>query len=246
MTHLSEAILHDTTGIVLTLSDAMVATCLHDYADFFVIDAAARLFSADALQGMIAAAKDKPVFVRVENTSPSTLQYYLNIGADGLILTNIHYAAEAEKAIAACLYPPEGIRPYRPLLMHEDISLQAMNDQITLIVEVAHAQTITQIEEIAEVTGINGLVLSPQRLAVAMEKDLSDVTVQQAMQSVALAARSYDLPFGLEGEAEAEGFNADFRLPYSDAGLLMTGLRRLAPGLTGDSEEDNLHLVASR
>jgi len=246
MTHLSEAILYDTKGIVLTLSDPAIATYLHEHAEFFVIDAAARRFSPEIIQALVLAAKDKPVLVRAENTFASTLQGYLNAGADGLILTNIHHAAEAEKAIHACLYPPEGVRPLRPIFAHEQLSLEAVNDQITLIVEVAHPQTIASIEEIAEVTGINGLLLAPQRLAVAMEKgsDPSHVNVQQALQSVVLAARNYDLPWGMEGEA-AKDFMPNFKLPVSDAQLLRDGLAA-HPVFASQEENEEVFLTAIR
>lgn len=248
MTHLSEAILYDTRGIALTLSDAAVASWLHDYADFFVIDAAARHFAPETVQAIVLAAKDKPVFVRAENTFAHTLQNYLNMGVDGLILTNIHHAAEAERAIHASLYPPEGVRPYRPLFAPRDVSLEAVNDQVTLIVEIAHPQAVAQVEEIAEVTGINGLLLAPQRLAVAMEKgmDAGHVLVRQAMQSVVLAARNYDLPFGIEGEGFDE-FNPNFALPLSDLQLMAAGLKqRLDLTPQDDEDSDGLHLIASR
>ena len=250
MTHLSEAILHDTTGIILTIQDPLIATWLHDHVDFFVIDAAARPFAPGVIQSLITAAKDKPVFVRAEDNAPATLQHYQQLGADGLILTHIHYAAEAEKAIAACLYPPEGVRPYRLLVETNDISLQAINDQLTLIIEVAHPQTIAQIEEIAEVTGVNGLLLAPQRLAVAMEKngDATHVAVQQAMQAVVLAARSYDLPCGLEaGEGALPDFTPHFRLPHSDAQLLINGLQKTNGFVKAAFQEDEeIYLTAIR
>lgn len=224
MSHLSEAILHDTTGITLTLHDASIAAMLRDYADFFVIDAASRPFSAQMIQSIIHAARDVPVLVRTENCLPSTLQGYLNLGVDGLILTDINHAAEAEKAIAACLYPPEGVRHYRVATPADKVSLQALNDQITLIVEITSQQAITQISEICEVTGINGVLVSPSRIAVALERhfDVDDDHVQASLRQVHVAAHGYELPFGLEGD----GFDctAGFTMNLRDVDLLAYGL----------------------
>lgn len=229
MSHLSESILHNTNGLTLTIQDSAVVTMLRTSVDFFVIDAAACPMSSDTLRPMIAAAGDTPVLVRVENTLPSTVQNYLNLGVDGLILTGIQYAAEAEKAIAACLYPPEGVRPYRGHASDGDISLQALNDQITLIVEIATPQCVAQIEEICEVTGINGVLVSPTRLAVAMEQGL-DTTQDEAqarLRHVFSVAQSYELPFGLEGE----GFDcmAGFTVKGSDRDALAYGVAHFFP-----------------
>lgn len=257
MSHLSEAILHDTKGIVLTLQDASIASMLREYADFFVIDAAARPFSNQVIQEIVYAAQDTPVLVRTADNLPSTLQAYLNCGVDGLILTGINHAIEAEKAIAACLYPPEGIRQYRASVATQQFSLQALNDQITFIVEITTPQAITQIDEICEVTGINGILVSPTRMAVSMERnfDTDSDDVQAGLRQLHTASRGYELPFGLEGE----GFDctADFSLNWCDAELLMQGLERVAGTrsqgsatgkITIDQEDDEfgLQLVARR
>lgn len=228
MSHLSEAILRDTNGVILTLQDAMVASLLRDYADFFVIDAASRPFPSNVIQEIVFAARDTPVLVRVENNLPSTLQNYLNLGVDGLILTDVHYASEVEKAIASCLYPPEGIRHYRGASNVQPVSLQALNDQVTLIVEICSPQAVTQIEEICEVTGINGVLVSPERIAVAMEAgfETAQENVQACLRQVYTSSRGYELPFGLEGE----GFDCepDFGLALRDVDLLTRNLVQVA------------------
>lgn len=261
MSHLSEAILHNTNGAVLSLHDASIAALLRDHVDFFVIDAAARPFEAEMVQQIVHAARDVPVLLRVANSTAATLQDFLNCGVDGLILTDIMHAADAEKAIASCLYPPEGIRHYRAALTAQQPSLQALNDQITLIVEIASPLAVTQIDEICEVTGINGILVSPTRLAIAMEEGFScdSDTVQAALRQLHVAAKGYELPFGLEGA----GFDADadFTLHMRDADLLLQGLERVS-GLvasekmmtsqlddnvfTDDEPDSGLHLVARR
>lgn len=232
MSHLSEAILRDTNGLTLHLRDTAVIAMMRDYADFFLIDAAARPASPGMIAAAVAAAGNMPVLVRVENIAPSCLQAYLALGVDGLVLTGIQYAAEAEKAIISCLYPPEGVRPYRGIYHKDAVSLQALNDQITLIVEIATPQAVTQIAEICEVTGINGVLVSPQRLAVAMEHgfDAENSAVQAGIRHVCAVAKSYELPFGLEGDGfDSAGYDADFSIRGSDTGFLAKGLAQVFP-----------------
>lgn len=227
MTHLSEAILRNTKGLGLILHDPLAVRSLRGAVDFFLLDLAARPCDPSMLDALILAAGETGFLVRPGVVSAPVLQGLLNAGVDGLILPDMHYAAELEKIIASCLYPPEGIRPYRPVMAQEKTALDALNDQITFVVEVNHPQTLTQLEDIAEVTGINGLLVCPERLSVAMEKggDTDHPAVQQALQTIARVAASYELPWGMEGESEAlSGLNPDFVLPVRDIDVLVNSL----------------------
>ena len=239
MTHLSEAILNNTTGAVLTLHDSYACRLVKDHVDFLVYDAAARPVSVDVLKNLIAAAGDTPFLVRAEDSQPTTLQRYLNLGVDGLIFPDIRFAVDAEKAIAACLYPPEGSRPSRAFDLDGSMSLQVLNDQLTLIVEIAHPQAVAQIDEIAEVVGVNGILIAPARLAVAMEKPadpdvlLDDADVLNAIHSVIRSARSFEMPVGIEQPTQQQDHgtaiweDTQFSLPIHDAALLRDVIDRI-------------------
>lgn len=253
MTHLSEAILRDTKGMNLIFHDPIIVQNIRAHLDFLLLDCATRPCDTNVIATLLAASGDTNFLVRPATTEKSVLQGLLNIGVDGLVLPDIHYAAELEKVIASCLYPPEGIRPYRPVVAHEKIILDALNDQITFVVDVAHPQTVAQLEEIAEVTGINGLLVSPQRLSVAMEKggDVNHPTVQQALKTIARIAATYELPFGIEGP-ETFDLNPDFTIPTRDIDLLLNGLQRKENGYNAanqdDEDEDNYNpfMLAAR
>ncbi|MDB5477687.1 MAG: 4-hydroxy-2-oxo-heptane,7-dioate aldolase [Alphaproteobacteria bacterium] len=242
MTVLSEAILHNTRGVILLLHDPLVVQILRGQADFFLLDCAARPCSPEIVTALMHAAGETQFLVRPENTDKATLQKYLNLGVDGLVLPDIHYAAELEKIIATCLYPPEGLRPYRPLMPADKISLEAINDQITFIVEIAHIQTAVQLSEIAEVTGVNGFLVSPQRLSIAMEKgsDAAHPSVQQALQSIAKTAASYELPWGIEGSESIENMTANFTVAVRDIDLLsaQSNAAIAAPQKEEEDEDD--------
>lgn len=243
MTHLSEAILRETTGLTLVLHDPLVVQQTRSAVDFFLLDCASRPCDNQVITSLMYAAGETPFIVRAPNNVPATLHGLLNIGVDGVIMPDIHYAAELEKAIAACLYPPEGLRPYRPVVTQDKIMLDAINDQITFVVEVNHPQTITQLEEIAEVTGINGLLVCPQRLSVAMEKggDVTHTAVQQALQTIARIAATYELPWGIEG-TETFDLQPDFTVPSRDLDILLGGLKKKENAFTPaqlDEEDDD-------
>lgn len=242
MTHLSEAILNDTKGISITLSDPAVAQTAKDKFDFIVLDATTRDFSTDLLRHFILAANGKPVLVRVSDLSTAYLQRYLNENIDGLILANIQHAGDVEKALAACLYPPEGVRPF--IGAPGDIALQAMNDQLTLIVEIAQPTAVAQIEDIVEVTGVNGVLLSPRKLAVAMERgfntDHSDV--QQAIKAVVQVAQNVELPWGIEGLWSGQ-LDPRFAIACSDVELLQYGMDSVVPVIEEDEQPSGLRAM---
>ncbi len=225
---ISEAILHNTQGLSLVLHDPLLVQTVRDQVDFVMLDCAARPCDTQTLTLLQNAVGETTFFVRPADTSKGNLQGLLNLGVDGLVLTDVHYASELEKIIAACLYPPEGIRPYRPIVPQQKIMLEAINDQITFIIEVAHPQTVAQLEEIAEVTGVNGFLVCPERLAVALEKggDINHPAVIHAMQMIARVASSYDIPWGIEGfstENNPYNLQPNFTIPGCDLDLFATG-----------------------
>jgi 2-keto-3-deoxy-L-rhamnonate aldolase RhmA len=243
MTMISEAILHNTQGLSLVIHDPLVVQAVRGTVDFIVLDCAARNCDPSVVSALHNAAGDTPFLVRPQHIQRGTLQNLLNMGVDGLVLTDIHHATELEKIMAACLYPPEGTRPYRPVIPQEKIMLEAINDQITFVIEVAHPQTIAQLEEIAEVTGVNGFLVSPERLAVALEKggDVTHPVVTNALQTVARVAASYDLPWGIEGEIPGD-FTPNFTIPATDMDLFSMGKEAIwgdkKPSLIEEQDDD--------
>jgi 4-hydroxy-2-oxoheptanedioate aldolase len=225
MTQLSEAILHDTNGVTLTFRDPNLCALMRGKADFFVFDAVSNPVSPEILSAMIAASGDTPFLVRC-TANAATAQQYLNMGADGLVLCGIQYASEAEKIMAACLYPPEGTRPYTPcagtkFLPANDLSLETLNDQLTLVLEITHPQAVAQIEDIAEVTGVNGFLINAEKLAVAMEKgfNAAHADVQNAVAKIINAAEAVELPWGCENGTIGKT-DPNFQIVTSDAAML--------------------------
>lgn len=247
MTHLSEAILRNTRGVSLTLGDPTICALLRDRVDFFVYDAVAAPIDNASLAALIAASGDTPFLVRT-HADTYAIQSYLNMGVDGLVLTGIHFAAEAERAVAAALYPPEGIRPYvacagTRFASAHDVSLETLNDQITLVIEMAHPQSAAQANDIAEVTGVDGFLINAEKLAVSMERglDVTHTDVQQAVAQIARAAASFELPLGVDAGLECT-LPADaplsFQIMARDTDMLRAAAMSFFPN-TDDSVATN-------
>ena len=243
MRALSDAILRKTRGVRITLSDPEVCRILTPFVDFIVLDPVASALSPEMLQMMLMVAGDTPVLVRAEDSQAATLQKYLNWGVDGLIIPDVRHAVDTEKALAACLYPPEGMRAYRPsnrpLHKNQEIPLGVLNDQVTLVVEVAHPETVKNIEAIAEVTGLDGLLIAPKALSVAMELEgeLDHPSIKQALVATLKAANDMETPCGLE-DVVSDSLRADFHVLTSDVALLHKAARQVLGEVEENDEED--------
>src|SRR5690606_1038595 len=84
--------------------------------DSLCIDMQHGLVDLDAVTGMLQAttAARKPTLVRVPWNEPSVIMRVLDMGAAGVVVPLVESAEEAERAVAACSYPPRGNRSFGP------------------------------------------------------------------------------------------------------------------------------------
>ena len=98
----------------------------------------------------------------------------LDIGAYGVLIPYINTKEEAERAVAACKYPPEGIRGLAGSTRAAGFGQNSLdyfskaNDEILIIAQVETDQSADNIDEILEVSGIDGIFIGPMDLATNM------------------------------------------------------------------------------
>ena len=103
-------------GAAVSVSDPTITEALADSVDFVWIDQEHNPLSVGEVQGHIMATKGAPAtpIVRVPWNDHVMIKRVLDAGAAGIIVPMVRTAAEARRAVEACLYPPEGIRGYGP------------------------------------------------------------------------------------------------------------------------------------
>ena len=77
----------------------------------------------------------------------------------------------AERAVAACLYPPKGMRsagPVRARLYSGDDYVAHANDEIVIAVMIETAEGIEKMDEIISTPGVDGAYIGPTDLALAL------------------------------------------------------------------------------
>jgi len=98
----------------------------------------------------------------------------LDAGAYGVIIPYVNTRAEAEAAVRACQYPPEGIRGIAgsPRISGYGLNLnrylQRANDEILIITQVETGQAVDNLEEILRVERLDGVFIGPMDLASSL------------------------------------------------------------------------------
>src|SRR5215510_13467148 len=103
-------------GTAVSLSDATVSEALSTVFDFVWIDMEHNPLSLSDVQAHIMATKGSECtpIVRVPWNDPVLMKPVLDIGAAGIVVPFIRTVEDAKLAVAACRYPPEGIRGFGP------------------------------------------------------------------------------------------------------------------------------------
>src|SRR6516165_5848185 len=146
-------------GTAITFTDATVTEALCPLLDFVWIDMEHNALSLETVQAHIMATKasETTPLVRVPWNDPVLIKPVLDIGAAGVIVPLIRTAEEARRAVAACLYPPDGIRGFGPRRPSNYGRLggpefcRAANASVLPMVQIEHIEAVEHIGEILAV-----------------------------------------------------------------------------------------------
>ena len=109
--------------------------------------------------------------VRVPWNEPSIIMKVLDAGAWGVVVPLINSRADAEAAVAACRYPPLGIRSFGPtratLYAGADYAGRA-NDEVLCIVMIETRQALENLDDIMSVPGVDACYIGPADLSLAL------------------------------------------------------------------------------
>ena len=181
--------------------------------DFLVIDAEHGALNIESVQAGIMAtmASDTVPIVRVPNSDEAFIKSVLDAGAGGVLVPQVRGVDEARRAVAACLYPPDGFRgfgPRRPANYernYAEVSATA-NEHIVVWVQIENMNAVREIDDIVRIPHLAGVLIGPNDLAASLElifqKD--HPSVLEAIETVKVAAQSAGLPVGMAGLSDPE------------------------------------------
>lgn len=142
--------------------------------DFVVLDTEHPPYSLETLDTMIAgvyaASSEALPIVRVPLEERNRITRVLNMGAAGIIFPVIETADEAEAAVEAVKYPPEGERTIAPgrgsrYLLEFEEYVETVNDAITTVAMIETERGFKNADDIAAVGGIDAILIGHEDLS---------------------------------------------------------------------------------
>lgn len=172
--------------------------------------------------------------VRVPWNDPVYIKRVLDLGVDGIMVPSVGTAAEARAAVAACRYPPRGIRgaAYGQARasgygMHKQRYRETADDALLIVCQIETVAGVDNLADIAAVDGVDSLFVGPYDLSGSLGKlgQFDDPAVQEtirrAERSIKQAGRWLGvLPSLGRNAAAMVRDGADLVVSGSDAGLL--------------------------
>jgi 2-keto-3-deoxy-L-rhamnonate aldolase RhmA len=194
-------------GAWVTISDAAAAAviCNSGY-EWLIIDAEHHPFNPEKIREIVSvvrARKGVPI-VRVPVNNPAVIKQMLDFGAEGVVVPLLHTAADAQEAVAACRYPPQGIRGYNPVnasnfLKDIDQYRKTINDRVLVILQVEHIDAVNNLDGILATPGISGILIGPADLSysIGYPLQLGHPQVQAAIQTTISKCNVAGIPVGV-------------------------------------------------
>ena len=163
-------------GAWVTLTDPVVPEVMsHLGYDFMLIDIEHAPLTMDTLQMMLLMIQrgGTTALVRLSGNDPIVIKQTLDVGADGIIVPMVLNADEAQRAVSAAKYPPDGIRGFGPRMASDFYRNAASyareaNDQTVVIVQIEHIEAVNNLDEILKVPGLDGVFVGPADLSFSM------------------------------------------------------------------------------
>jgi 2-keto-3-deoxy-L-rhamnonate aldolase RhmA len=180
------------------------------------------------------------VVVRPAWNDAVLIKRLLDIGAQTLLIPFVQNAEEAKRAVAACRYPPAGIRGItaggRASRFGRATSyLKEADGEVCVLVQVETQHAIDRIAEIAAVDGVDGIFVGPSDLSASMGH-IGNPLHPDVQRAIELAARRIADAGKMSGiltsvEADARryiGWGYKFVAVSTDIGLLAKSADALA------------------
>ncbi len=241
-----------TIGCWLSLANSYTAEAISKLGfDWVCVDLQHGIIDYTDLAVMLPAISnsDATPIVRVPWNEPYEIMKVLDAGAYGVIVPMVNNREEAEQAVAACRYPPDGNRSFGPIrgaLYGGRGYAQEANDQLACIAMIETREGIDKVEEVASTPGLNGIYIGPADLALSLGLPVSGDQPQEehleVVKHIASVARDNGIAIGIHTSSLEYtqkylelGFN--FVTLGSESGHMMKNAARELAAARGTQEQ---------
>ena len=130
--------------------------------------------TADLARTLIATrASGVPLLFRVGANEPVRIMHALDAGASGVVVPQIRTVADAERAVAWCRYPPDGLRGIAPRRASgygrgTAAYMAGANATVTCCIQIETREALADLDAILAVPGVDTILIGPNDLAAAL------------------------------------------------------------------------------
>lgn len=162
---------------VVTAEAALTEMLGYAGFDFIIIDSEHAPNHTMEIQQHIRAAEISGLtpIVRVTTNEPSLILRALDLGAGGVLVPQVNTAAEAEAAVCAAKYGPEGtrgmagvVRAARYGFVGSAEYIRHAKEETLVITQVEHIEAVRNLDAILAVEGLDGVFIGPTDLSQSM------------------------------------------------------------------------------
>ena len=155
-----------------------------------------------------------------------------------MIVPLVNNAEEAARAVAACRYPPQGVRSYGPVRAGEVVGSKDpddLADEVLCLVMVEMREGLDNVEEISATPGLDGIYIGPSDLALSLglapTLEITEKAHVEAVGRIREACQRHDIICGIHcgsGEWARKHAEAGFEMVTvtMDTKLLTEAARR--------------------
>jgi 4-hydroxy-2-oxoheptanedioate aldolase len=174
--------------------------------DGIILDLEHGAHGSEALGPLILAARARGIYplVRVRSSEPTEIAAALDAGAAGVIVPQIGSLAEAERAVKAARFAPEGNRGANPFVRAADYSgrlawFAEANRDTAILLMIEGQGGLDAMQEIAALPDLDGIFIGPMDLshALGVPGEMGHPTVVDAIRSVVAVCKAKGVTAGI-------------------------------------------------
>jgi 4-hydroxy-2-oxoheptanedioate aldolase len=189
---------------------AYIRHAAHFGYDCIWLDLEHRAMTDREVQALLAYfhAFDIDCMLRPATLEKTRLYRYLEDGATGLLIPHVSTPEKAQMLVNAIKFPPLGDRGLDGASMDSDFLLQggedyidAANRETFLVVQIETPEAVANVDAIAAVDGVDGMFIGTSDLGLRIRRSGVDLTLEQAIQTVADAAERRGKAWGLPADS---------------------------------------------
>ena len=216
-------------------SPLIAELCAGSGLDWLLVDAEHSPNGLESILAQLQAVHGYPVHTLVRPPVNDTvlIKQYLDLGVQNLLIPMVNSVAEAEAAVAATRYPPQGVRAARWNRVPD--YLARASETVSVTVQIESTAAVEAVEDILKVDGVDAIFIGPSDLAASMGLlgQQEHPEVRAAVEHCLAAAKAGGKPAGVNAFAPATArayldAGASFILVGADVALLARGSEALA------------------